>query len=83
MRSDGLGGVEWTSPPPVPVEPLRWALRWGAILAALGLFDLWRNSKGDDSTLSASVRWVFNTDTPDGRAAFEAALIAFHKHILK
>jgi hypothetical protein len=83
MRSDGLGGEEWTSPPVVDSEALRWAIRWGAIVGAVALFDLYRNSRGDGSTLCNSVRWVFNTDTQEGRAVFEAALFAFHKHILR
>lgn len=83
MGSDGLVGEEWTSPPPVLVEPLRWAIRWGVFLAVVGAFDLWRSSKRDGSTLSESVRYVLQTDTPHGRAHFEGALIAFHKHIVR
>lgn len=49
----------------------------------LGLFDLWRYNKHDGSTLSEATRFVFGTDTREGRAAFELTLVAVHRHILK
>lgn len=50
---------------------------------ALGVFDLWRHSKHDGSTLSEATRFVFATDTPEGRAMFEMALTVLHRHIVK
>lgn len=58
------------SAPLVPRKPLRWALLWGAILGALGVFDYWRAGKHDGSTLSEVTRAVFDVDTPHGRQAF-------------
>lgn len=53
----------------------------GAVLEARSLF------RGDDGTLCGFTRAVFHTDTPEGRAAFTAVLIAagvgFWRHILK
>lgn len=60
------------SGPPAPGKPLRWAVFWVAVIGGLGVFDGWRATKRDGSTLSEVTREVFRVDTPHGRAVFAA-----------
>lgn len=48
-------------------------LGWAAYIALGVVVDLWRDSKDDDTTLSATTRRTFRVDTPVGRVAFLAA----------
>lgn len=81
----------WHSDPPVTVQGLRWAIFWIALLAGLGVFDAWRATKADGSTLSEVTRMIFKVDRAPGRAVFlmslsaGAALLATHilKHKLE
>ncbi|MGH3478400.1 MAG: hypothetical protein ACRDQD_16370 [Nocardioidaceae bacterium] len=68
---------------------------WKVILAAAAsagvIVEARALHRGDDGTLCAWIRAVFHTDTPEGQAAFTAALTAtlagggfvFWRHILK
>jgi hypothetical protein len=83
MRSDGVVGADRHSPPRTHSDSLRWAILWGATFVALGAFDLWRHGRHDGSTLSESVRFVFQTDTEAGRVVFETSLGRLHHILLK
>lgn len=63
-------------------KALRWKILWGGLFGCLGGLDVWRMTKGDDSTLSATIRTVFRTDTPEGKALFCFALAVLAVHIL-
>lgn len=65
-----------------PSDRRKWLTVWGVALGCLGALDIWRMTKDDDTTLSASIRYVLRTDTPGGEALFLAALDVFAKHIL-
>lgn len=58
--------------PPAPRKPLRWAVFWAAAIGGLGVFDGWRATKHDGSTLSEITRELFQVNTPQGRAVFTA-----------
>lgn len=60
-----------------------WLKVWGGVFGCLGVLDIWRMTKHDESTLSESIRRVFRTDTLVGRALFLTALVIFARHILK
>lgn len=79
-----MGGL---SGPPATPQALRWAIFWIALLAGLGVFDAWRATKADGSTLSEVTRLVFRVHRAPGRAVFLAALAAgaavLATHILK
>ena len=62
---------------------LGWRLFWVSVIGWLGVFDAWRATKRDGSTLSEVTRVLFRTDHPAGRAAFLAALAALAVHIIK
>lgn len=64
------------SDPPVTPQALRWAIFWVALLAGLGVFDAWRATKADGSTLSEVTRMIFRVHSAPGRAAFLATLAA-------
>ena len=74
-------------PPHTTRKALRWPIFWIGTIGGLGVFDAWRASKHDGSTLSEVTRELFRTDQPPGRAAFAAALAvgagALAIHILR
>jgi hypothetical protein len=59
---------------------------WVSVFAALGVVDLWLDTKHNGSTLSEVTRAIFRTERPLGRAAFTLALAAggawFWDHIV-
>jgi hypothetical protein len=72
----------------VPVEArkglrsLRWKHFWYAVFALGGVIDIWRALQGDESTLSDTIRFVFHTNSPEGKVSFLAALAVLGIHIL-
>jgi hypothetical protein len=52
------------------------------LIGALSLYDAYRSTKHDGSTLSACIRRVVRTDTPAGQAIFLLGLATFARHIL-
>lgn len=75
------------SDPPATPQALRWAIFWIALLAVLGVFDAWRATKSDGSTLSEVTRMIFKVNRAPGRAVFLMTLTAgaglLATHILK
>lgn len=68
-------------------KALRWPIFWIGVIGGLGVFDAWRATKEDGSTLSESVRVLFNTHSPIGRALFtffmKAGTAILTAHILR
>ena len=68
-------------------QALRWPIFWIGVIGSLGVFDAWRATKHDGSTLSEVTRVLFGTHQPTGRAVFLAALTAgaavLAAHIIK
>jgi hypothetical protein len=68
-------------------QALRWPIFWIGLIAGLGVFDAWRATKMDGSTLSEVTRVVFAVDQPTGRTVFLASLevgsAVLAAHILK
>jgi hypothetical protein len=60
-----------------------WTKAWFGIFGCLGVLDIWRMTKHDESTLSETARHVLRTDTPQGKALFLVLTYAFVRHILK
>ena len=58
-------------------------LTWAAIMAALGVLDLWCDMQHNESTFCAQVRRTFRTDTTAGVFAFTLGLTWFWRHIVK
>ena len=79
--------MDRAQPPHITRKPLRWTLFWIGYFAGFAVFDGWRASKRDGSTLSEVTRHVFNTHTTHGKVAFASALaagaICLAGHILK
>lgn len=74
-------------PPHTARKGLRWPIFWIGVIGGLGVFDAWRATKEDGSTLSECTRRIFDTDSPDGRELFtlflEAGSAALLAHILR
>lgn len=74
-------------PPHTTSQALRWPIFWIGVLGGLGVFDAWRSTKHDGSTLSECARRLFGTDTPEGQAIFtlllEAGSAKLLTHILR
>jgi hypothetical protein len=68
-------------------QAVRWPILWVGLIGGLSVFDAWRASKEDGSTLSEVTRVLFAVDQPAGRAAFLASLkvgsAVLEAHILK
>jgi hypothetical protein len=68
-------------------QAVRWPIFWIGSIGALAVFDAWRDSKHDGSTLSECTRQVFGTDQPRGQEVFtaflEAGSAALLAHILR
>lgn len=67
---------------PEAVRRRFWFKVWVTAFGTLGAVDVWRMTKHDDSTLSATIRRTFHTDTPEGKALFLSALVLLARHIL-
>jgi hypothetical protein len=55
---------------------------WVSVFAALGVVDLWLDTKHNGSTLSEVGRHLFRTDTRAGRIAFVASWLALSAWLL-
>jgi hypothetical protein len=55
-------------------EAVRWPIFWASVIGGLGVFDAYRATKHDGSTLSECTRRLFRTDGPPGQALFRACL---------
>jgi hypothetical protein len=77
----------WTRLPLLTPTALRWPVFWIGAIGGLGVFDAWRATKHDGSTLSEVTRVLFGTHRPTGQAAFLASFAAgaavLAHHIIK
>lgn len=82
--ADGLATLAWATTPQGGLNASKrrfWLRVWGTIFGCLGVLDIYRMTKHDGSTLSASIRYVFSTDTPEGKVLFLGALAVLAYHI--
>jgi hypothetical protein len=64
------------------LERRKWLVVWSTLIGCLGVLDIYRMTRRDQSTLSETIRFVLHTDTPAGKAIFLTAVAVFVIHIL-
>lgn len=85
MPAEGLSGPRVG---PYTAEELQarrerfWRHIWIAAVSGLLALDGYRALQNDKTTLSDGIRWLFKTDTPQGRRIFRLSLKVFDHHIV-
>lgn len=57
-------------------------MAWMGLISPLLMLDYYRWHKHDQSTLSDGFRYLFHTNTRQGKAAFLVSLYLFYRHIM-